>query len=151
MSNSVLYYKSVKGLTHMHSTRLNKYVDNIIREHHTYQDNEYFLDASTLCPSDKQEFVAEIIRHDSYENCGFEFLIEDKNREEIAALFSEYLLSLSDTRHIYKDGFMSALKQSADKYYQIRMQYLVDERIRGVQSEVEWAPNSDSFQYGIRP
>lgn len=130
-------------------SKLIHYVDSFIREHRTSTNNGYKVDIDSVHQSDLEEFAAQLIDLDSKQNEGWEFLMDDIYREEIAANFAQSLMSYGDKKLSLNENLLSAMKQSAIKYYRIRMQELIDSRIEDVEHEDDWErchPEEPAYQ-----
>jgi hypothetical protein len=123
----------------MNSTQtLFNYVDSLIRENKTSDCDGYYLDVDDLHDSDKEDFAAHLIEFNSFNKEGWDFLLDDVYREELASTFSSYILSYGEKKEDLKDAFLNGLKQSAIKVYRNQMQNLIDDRIGDVYHEDQW-------------
>lgn len=110
---------------------LNHYIDDLIRENGRRTIDGYSLQVEDLNWIDIQKFVGHLIRVDSYQKEGFEWLMDSDNREIFAHIISTQLLRLDSIV-----GFSaSEMTSEALKFYQKRMQHLIDERIEEVEQE----------------
>ena len=114
------------------------YVDSLIRENKVADRDGYYLDADKLHVSDREDFAAHLIEYDSCNKEGWDFLLDDEYREDLARTFSAYMLAYGSNRDELKDAFLEGMKECSTKAYQKRMQILIDQRIADVYREDEY-------------
>jgi hypothetical protein len=118
-----------------HTKTLFNFIHSLIRENKTATIDGYYLDVNDLHDSDKENFAAHLIEFNSFQKEGWDFLFEDSFREELASTLSDCILSYGDQRESLKDALFNGLKQSSMKFYQQKMQELIDDCLDDVYRE----------------
>lgn len=113
-------------------TKLVNFVDDLIRSNAIKTKYQYSLSLCSLDEAEKEEFAAYFINYDSTEGAGWDWLLDDISREELASQFALALLSYKDSA---KTNFTNVLYKSAFNAYESRMRELLEERLSAVEQE----------------
>ncbi len=115
------------------------FTDSFIRDNKKITPDGYAINVNEFRDWELEEFAAQLINYESCEKEGWDWLLEDAYRDELAGTFAAMILSWrKGEKEELKIALIESLKQSAIKTHKSRMQSWIDTRIGIVEREDDY-------------